>query len=237
MRHFDVVAFGATSVEHILDILHAAIHPVPADVTIATKVSRTFTGVGKTVRQAVEMEFRPMIETAMDRLGVDVLDLVYLHREDTSRENDTPTAVRETYTSLAALRDEGLIRQMGVSGATREDLKEIGLTAEPIAAVQNAFNIANQADSALVDECAADNIAYIARKPLDGLTTSEKADLLQRVADRHGATANQVAIAWALARSPSIVQIPGTATIEHLIENLAAADLVLDREDIALLSA
>jgi aryl-alcohol dehydrogenase-like predicted oxidoreductase len=136
--------------------------------------------------------------------------------------------------TLLALRDEGLIRHLGVSNVTAEQVAE-ARTIAPIACVQNLYNVAARDDDPLVDACAEAGIAYVPFFPVGGFrpVTAERLDA---IAARHGATVPQVALAWLLARSPNILPIPGTGSLAHLAENVAAADLRLTDEDLASLA-
>jgi pyridoxine 4-dehydrogenase len=147
---------------------------------------------------------------------------------------DGADSIGDRFAALAKLRGEGLIRQLGVSNVTSGQLAEARSIA-PVAAVQNRFGVLDQDDSALVDECAGAGIAYMPFFALGGGRTPLADVSLEQVAGRHGATPHQVAIAWGLARSPSIVQIPGTVSLAHLEENMAAARLTLDEADLTLL--
>ncbi|MGQ5263473.1 aldo/keto reductase [Micromonospora sp. ZYX-F-536] len=132
--------------------------------------------------------------------------------------------------ALAELREEGLIRHLGLSTVTSEQLTEAQAIA-PVVTVQNLYNLANRQDDALVDRCAAENIAFASYFPLGG-STPLQSDTLNAVADGLGASPQQVALAWLLQRSPTTVLIPGTSTLAHLRENVAAADLTLPADAI-----
>jgi pyridoxine 4-dehydrogenase len=230
-RHIDTAAFYFNGTNRANDILRKALHPYPADVTIATKVGPLRTPTGEMYGEARPDQLRPAVEQNLRELGVDVLDLVYLRVGRLAKRGADP--IGDRFTALAELRDEGLIRQLGVSNVTREQLAEARSIA-PVAAVQNRFGVLDQEDAALVDECADAGIAFMPFFALGGGHTTLAGENLQKVAERHGATVFQVAIAWGLARSPSIVQIPGTGSLAHLEENMAAARLMLDEADMAL---
>jgi pyridoxine 4-dehydrogenase len=187
---------------------------------------------GEMFGEATPDQLRPAVEENLRELGVDVLDLVYLRVGHLGTSGTDP--IGDRFTALAELRDEGLIRQLGVSNVTREQLAEARSIA-PVAAVQNRFGVLDQEDAALVDECADAGIAFMPFFALGGGHTTLAGEDLKKVAERHGATVFHVAIAWGLARSPSIVQIPGTGSLAHLEENMAAASLMLDEADMALL--
>jgi aryl-alcohol dehydrogenase-like predicted oxidoreductase len=135
---------------------------------------------------------------------------------------------------LAELRQEGLIRHLGLSAVSSAQLSEAQAIA-PVVTVQNLYNLANRGDDDLVDRCAAENIAYSAFFPLGGFTPLQS-DTLTRVAARLGATPQQVALAWLLQRSETTVLIPGTSSVAHLRENVAAVDLKLPADEVAELN-
>ena len=231
-RHIDTSAFYFVGPNHANDILREALHPYAADVSIATKVGPIRSPDGEMIGSAGPAELRAAVEQNLRELGVDVLDLVYLRVG--GFQTDPAESIGERFAALAELRAEGLIRHLGISNVGQEQLAEARAVA-PVAAVQNRFGVLDQGDSALVDACAAAGIAYTPFFALGGGHTPLADTGLRQVAERHGATAHQIAIAWGLARSPSIVQIPGTASLTHLEENMAAAQIVLDAEELALL--
>ena len=232
VRHLDTAAFYFHGPNRANDILRTALHPYPADLTIATKVGPLRNPTGELVGEATPEQLRPAVEQNLQELAVDVLDLVYLRVGRLAAAGSDP--IGDRFSALAELRDEGLIRHLGVSNVTRAQLVEARAIA-PVAAVQNRFGVLDQQHAALVDECAEVGVAFMPFFALGGGHTTLVSRHLDQVAGRHGATVFQVAIAWGLARSPSIVQIPGTASLAHLEENMAAAGLRLDQADMALL--
>jgi aryl-alcohol dehydrogenase-like predicted oxidoreductase len=225
-NHLDTAAFYRSANA----VLREALHPYPADVTIATKVGPIFDGPP---RQATPDQLRALVEENLTELGVDVLDLVYLRVGRGAPDPDD--SIGERFSVLAALRDEGLIRELGISNVTTEQLAEACGIA-PVAAVQNQFGVLDQADAALVEECADIGVAFMPFFALGGGQAELGTHDLTKIAERVGATVHQVALAWGLARSPSIVQIPGTSSLDHLAENVAAGSLQLDAGDLALLT-
>ena len=137
-----------------------------------------------------------------------------------------PGVVAEAYGVLADLAGQGLVRHLGISNATTDQIAE-ARTVAPVVCVQNRYNLAHREDDDLVDACAADGTVYVPFFPLGGFSPVQSG-ALDDVAARLGATALQVALAWLLHRSPAIALIPGTSSVEHLRDNAAAADLVLD---------
>jgi aryl-alcohol dehydrogenase-like predicted oxidoreductase len=163
---------------------------------------------------------------------VDVLDVVNL-RLSAHGTGEEPVA--EQFGALAKLQKEGLIRHLGLSEASDAQLTEVQAIA-PVVTVQNLYNVASRRDDALVDRCAAEGIGYAAYFPLGGFTPLQSA-ALDGVAARLGASPHQVALAWLLQRSPTMVLIPGTSSLAHLRENVAAADLLLPPDALAELDA
>ena len=141
----------------------------------------------------------------------------------------------EQFGVLAELQKEGLIRHLGISAASDAQLTE-AQTIAPVVTVQNLYNVVSRRDDALVDRCAAEGIAYAAYFPLGGFTPLQSATL-DGVAARLGTSPHQVALAWLLRRSPTMVLIPGTSSLAHLRENVAAADLLLAPDALAELDA
>ncbi|WP_326766896.1 oxidoreductase [Streptomyces sp. NBC_01591] len=231
-RYIDTAAFYFSDTHRANDLLREALFPYPPDVIIATKVGPLRDETGEMYAEARPDQLRGEVERNLEDLGVDTLDLVHLRVGRLG--SGVAESLGERFAVLAALREEGLIRQLGVSNVTSGQLAEARSIA-PVAAVQNRFGVLDQADAALVDECADAGIAYMPFFALGGGHTELDGENLRKVSERHGATAFQVAIAWGLARSPSIVQIPGTASLAHLEENMAAGRLTLDEDDMALL--
>src|SRR6201986_4234783 len=230
VTHIDTSDFyGPVTVN---ELIREALYPYPADLRIVTKVG---------ARRGADGSWRPSLEPAdltaqvrenLAHLGVDVLDVVNLRlsAHGTGRE-----PVAEQFGALAELQKEGLILHLGLSEASDAQLTEAQAIA-PVVTVQNLYNVASRRDDAMVDRCAAEGIAYAAYFPLGGFAPLQSA-ALDRVAARLGATPQQVALAWLLRRSPTMVLIPGTSSLAHLRENIAAADLVLPPEAVAELDA
>jgi aryl-alcohol dehydrogenase-like predicted oxidoreductase len=132
---------------------------------------------------------------------------------------------------LAELRGQGLIRHLGVSNVEPKQLAECQAIA-PVVCVQNLYNVTDRRDDAMVDECTRQGIAYVPFFPLGGFTPIQ-AEALEKVAARHGVTSRQIALAWLLHRSPAILIIPGTSSVEHLEDNLASGSIALTEDDLA----
>jgi pyridoxine 4-dehydrogenase len=226
VTHIDTSDFyGPVTVN---ELIREALHPYPADLRIVTKVGAR-RGEDGSWRTSLEPgDLKAQVRENLAHLGVDALDAVNLRlrAEGTGRES-----IAESFGALAELQKEGLIRHLGLSEASDAQLTEAQAIA-PVVTVQNLYNLATRRDDALVDRCAAEDIAYAAYFPLGGFTPLQSATL-DRVAARLGASPHQVALAWLLRRSPTMVLIPGTSSLAHLRENIAAADLVLPPEAVA----
>ena len=220
VTHIDTSDFYGPVV--VNELIREALHPYPADLRIVTKVGARRGADGSWRPSHDPADLRAQVRENLAHLGVDALDAVNLRlrAEGTGRES-----VAEPFGALAELQKEGLIRHLGLSEASDAQLTEAQAIA-PVVTVQNLYNLADRRDDALVDRCAAEGIAYAAYFPLGGFTPLQSA-ALDRVAARLGASPQQVALAWLLRRSPTMVLIPGTSSLAHLRENIAAADLVL----------
>ena len=214
------------------ELIREALYPYPADLRIVTKVG---------ARRGADGSWRPSLDPAdlkaqvrenLAHLGVDALNVVNL-RLSAHGTGEEPVA--EPFGALAELQKEGLIRHLGLSEASDTQLTEAQAIA-PVVTVQNLYNLATRRDDAMVDRCAAEGIAYAAYFPLGGFTPLQSATL-DRVAARLGVSPPQVALAWLLRRSPAMVLIPGTSSLAHLRENIAAAGLVLPPEAVTELDA
>jgi pyridoxine 4-dehydrogenase len=204
------------------ELIREALHPYPANLRIVTKVGARRGRDGSWYASQEPADLRTQVVENLEHLGLDVLDVVNLRLAGEGSGNES---LAERFGALAELREEGLIRHLGLSAASGAQLTEAQAIA-PVVTVQNLYNVASRADDALVDRCAAENIAYAAFFPLGGFTRLPSATL-SRVAERLGASAQQVALAWLLQRSATMALIPGTSSVAHLRENVAAATLVL----------
>ena len=230
VTHIDTSDFYGPVV--VNELIREALHPYPADLCIVTKVGAR-RGDDGSWRSSLEPEdLKAQVRENLAHLGVDALDAVNLRlwADGTGRES-----IAEPFGALAELQKEGLIRHLGLSEASDTQLTEAQAIA-PVVTVQNLYNLANRRDDALVDRCAAEGIAYAAYFPLGGFTPLQSA-ALDGVAARLGASPQQVALAWLLRRSPTMVLIPGTSSVVHLRENIAAAGLVLPPEAVTELDA
>ncbi|GHC05832.1 aldo/keto reductase family oxidoreductase [Streptomyces rochei] len=211
------------------ELIREALHPYPEPLFIATKVGATRDAQGGWPTARRPEDLRKQVHENLGSLGVDTLDLVNLRMGDA--QGPRPGSIAEAFETLVDLRQEGLIRHLGVSNVTAEQVAEARSIA-PIVCVQNMYNLAHRHDDDLVDHLAADGIAYVPFFPLGGFTPLQS-EALSRVANRLGTTPMSVALAWLLRRSPNILLIPGTSSLAHLRENVAGAGLSLSDEDVA----
>lgn len=230
ITHIDTSDFYGPFV--VNELIREALHPYPADLHIVTKVG---------ARRGPDGSWRPSYEPAdlraqvlenLDHLGLEVLDVVNLRFAE---DGTGAELIAEQFGALADLRKEGLIRHLGLSAASGAQLTQAQGIA-PVVTVQNLYNVANRADDALVDRCAAEHIAYAAFFPLGGFSRLQSATL-DAVAGRLGASPHQIALAWLLQRSPTTALIPGTSSVAHLRDNVAAANLSLPADSITELDA
>ncbi len=213
------------------ELIRETLHPYPAGLRIVTKVGAR-RGPDKSWPAALSRdELVRAVHDNLEHLGLDALDLVNLRMAD-SRE---AAAIAGPFSVLAALQHEGLIRHLGVSNVSAEQVAAARAIA-PVVTVQNFYNLAVRADDALVDQCAEQGIAFVPFFPLGGFRPLQSG-VLDEVAASLGISRMQVALAWLLQRSPTILLIPGTSSAAHLQENAAAAGVELPGEAIAALNA
>ncbi|MDN8286312.1 oxidoreductase [Acinetobacter baumannii] len=214
------------------DLIRDALHPYPPSLVIATKVGVVFNEDGSH-RTATGQDMRQLIEENLKSLGLDSLDLVYLR----IGEMTVPygESIAERFEALAKLRQEGLIRHLGLSNIDHAHLAE-AQTIAPVTAVQNHFSITNRKDMDLLNICTNNKIAFCPFFPLGGGMNNIDNDQLTLIAAKHGATTTQIALAWLLALSPVMLAIPGTGSLEHLEENMASMNIQLANEDLAELN-
>lgn len=215
------------------EIIKQALHPYPDSLHIVTKVGALRDSAGGWPQALAPAQLRQAVRDNIDRLGLDALDVVNLRVG--GLESATPGSIAEPFGVLAELQQDGLIRHLGLSTVTGEQVAEAQSIA-PVVCVQNFYNLAHRGDDDLVDSLSAQGIAYVPYFPLGGFSPLQ-ADELGLVARRLGTTAMAVALAWLLQRSPNILLIPGTSSVAHLRENVASADLTLSEADLAELDA
>ncbi len=227
ITHIDTADFYGPHVTN--EIIKEALHPYPADLHIVTKVGARRDADGSWFPALSPDDLTRAVHENLAHLGLDVLDVVNLRVS----AGGTPTdeSLAEPFTALADLRQQGLIRHLGVSNVSAAQLTEAQSIA-PVVTVQNLYNLAQRQDDGLVERCARDGIAFAPFFPLGGFSPLQS-DALDRVATRLDASAQQVALAWLLQRSSTIVLIPGTSSVAHLRENVAAAALALPADAVS----
>ena len=214
-------------------VIREALHPYPVDLHIVTKVGAERDANGGWPTALAPGQLRAQVEENLRDLGVDAMDVVNL-RNPGQRGPETGS-IAGPFTALAELRQEGLIRHLGVSNVTAGQVAEAQSIA-PVVCVQNHYNIASRGDDDLIGSLAGQGIAYVPFFPLGGFSPLQSRTL-DGVAARLGAAPMTVALAWLLHRSPNILLIPGTSSVAHLRENIAAADLTLPADALAELDA
>jgi pyridoxine 4-dehydrogenase len=201
-------------------LIRKALHPYPKGLVIATKAGLTRQGPNRWAPVGRAEYLRQQVELSLRHLGVERIDLLQLHRIDPK------VPVAESVGELAKLQKEGKIRHLGLSEVSIAQLEEAQKTA-PISSVQNQFNLSNRSSEPLLDYAAKHGIAFIPWYPLATGALARPGSPLMKLAEQHGASPSQLALAWLLRRSPASLPIPGTASVKHLEENVAAAQLRL----------
>ncbi|WP_285042280.1 aldo/keto reductase [Plantibacter sp. LMC-P-059a] len=210
-------------------LLREALHPYD-DIVIATKVGQTRQGPGEWTPTGVPAYLRQQVELGLRRLAVDRIDLLQLHRID-------PTVPFEDQIGeLRKLQDEGKIRHIGLSQVSVADV-EAAQQIAPIASIQNLYNLTDRSSEDLLDWSTEHGVAFIPWFPLATGALSKQDGPLTQLAERHDATPSQLALAWLLKRSPVMLPIPGTSSVEHLEDNLQGATIELTDDEFEELSA
>ena len=231
ITHIDTSDFYGPYVTN--QLIKEALHPYPADLRIVTKIGNRRDDKGNWPKALAPDELRQAVQDNLDHLGVDALDVVNLRVGGLNAPE--PGSLAEPFGVLAEMQQQGLIKHLGVSTVSAEQIAEAQAIA-PIVCVQNFYNIANRTDDALIDSLAAQGIAYVPYFPLGGFSPLQS-DTLSSVAGRLDATPMAVALAWLLQRSPNILLIPGTSSVAHLQENVAGAALHLPEDAVTELNA
>ncbi|RYX98248.1 MAG: aldo/keto reductase family oxidoreductase [Comamonadaceae bacterium] len=228
--HIDTSDFYGPHITN--QLIRQALHPYASDLTLVTKIGAMRGEDASWLPAFSAAELGQAVHDNLRNLGLDVLEVVNL-RIMFDVHGPAEGSIEEPLTALAELQRQGLVRHIGLSNVTRTQVAE-GRRIAGIACVQNQYNLAYRGDDALIDELAADGIAYVPFFPLGGFTPLQST-ALSEVASQLGATPMQVALAWLLQRSPNILLIPGTSSVAHLHENLAAASLQIPPDALAAL--
>ncbi len=237
----EAVALGITHIDtsdfygpHVTNqIIKEALHPYPETLRIVTKVGARRDAEGGWPKALSPDELRQAVYDNLENLGLEALDVVNLRVGGFN--SATPGSLAEPFAALAKMQQEGLIKHLGVSNVSPDQVAEAQSIA-PVVCVQNFYNVAHRVDDALVDALAGQGIAFVPYFPLGGFTSLQSASLSE-VAAELGASPMTVAIAWLLQRSPNILLIPGTSSVAHLRDNAAAVNLKLPAEAVETLNA
>jgi pyridoxine 4-dehydrogenase len=228
VNHIDTSDFYGPHVTN--QTIKQALSPYAAGLVIVTKIGARRPPDGSWVPALSPEELTSAVHDNLRNLGLEALDIVNFRRMGSGHGLEEGSIAAEV-TVLAGLKRQGLIRHIGLSNVTATQVAEAQTITE-IVCVQNNYNLANREDDALIDDLATRGIAYVPYFPLGGFTPLQSSTLTS-VAQRLGATPMQVALAWLLHRSPNILLIPGTSSVAHLRENLAAGELTLTADVIA----
>ncbi|HVP85425.1 MAG TPA: aldo/keto reductase family oxidoreductase [Rhizomicrobium sp.] len=215
-------------------LIREALHPYPKDLVIVSKLGAKRGEDASWLPAFSPAELTSAVHDNLRHLGIDALDIVNLRIMGKIHE-PSEGSIEPLFATMAELQRQGLIRHIGLSNVTSKQVAEARNIAD-VVCVQNHYNLVHRHDDALVDELAASGIAYVPFFPLGGFS-SLQSSALSSVAARLGATPMQVALAWLLQRSPNMLLIPGTSSLAHLRENLAAAELKLSPDVLAELNA
>jgi pyridoxine 4-dehydrogenase len=232
VNHIDTAQFYGPDVAN--ELIHAALHPYPDDLVLVSKVGAARDDKGQWLGAQRPEELRAGVEANLASLAVAQIPVVNLRRHP---ESDVP--FDEQIEAMIALRDEGLIGGIGLSNVDLAQYRQARARTQ-VACVQNAYNLADRSDQAVFDACREEAVPYVPFFPLGSAFHPENpvlgAPAVKEAASRLAATPSQVALAWLLAQAPTVLLIPGTSSLAHLEENLAAGDLVLDDETLTSLS-
>jgi aryl-alcohol dehydrogenase-like predicted oxidoreductase len=209
------------------ELIAETLHPYPDELVIATKGGLVRPGPGKWEADGRPEHLREACEGSLRRLKLEQIPLYQLHRPDPK----VPLA--ESIGALVQLKQEGKIRHIGVSNFDERQLRE-AMRLTPVVSVQNRYNLADRGSDPVIDVCDQEGLVFLPWAPIQGI---DKMPAVLAAAESHGVTPRQIALAWLLARSPSILLIPGTSSMAHLEENVAAESITLTEQDRAELDA
>jgi aryl-alcohol dehydrogenase-like predicted oxidoreductase len=232
VNHIDTSDFYGPHVTN--QLIREALHPYPEDLVIVTKIGARRGEDASWLPAFSRDELTSAVHDNLRNLGVDVLDVVNL-RAMFNPHGPAEGSVEAPLSVLADLQRQGLVRHIGLSNVTATQVRE-GQRICDIVCVQNHYNLVHRRNDRLIDDLARAGIAYVPFFPLGGFTPLQS-DTLSAVARRLGATPMQVALAWLLRRAPNVLLIPGTSSVAHLKENLAAAELHLPDDALTALDA
>ena len=231
VNHIDTSDFYGPHVTN--QLIREALHPYPADLVIVTKVGARRGADKSWIPALSRLELIDGIHDNLKNLGLDILDVVNLRVGGIAEPSEGSS--EEPLTVLTELKRQGLIRHIGLSNITAKQLAQAQSITE-IVCIQNFYNVAHRNDDDFIDDLAGQSVAYVPFFPLGGFTPLQSS-LLDAVAAKLQATPMQVALAWLLRRAPNILLIPGTSSLAHLRENLAAAEMNLPDEAIHQLNS
>jgi len=207
-------------------LIAEALHPYPDDLVIATKGGLTRSGPNQWDSDGRPEHLRQACEGSLARLKTDRITLYQFHRPDPK------VPLEDSLGEIVKMKDEGKIRHIGICNVTEAELHR-AQRVTPIVSVQNRYNVADRTSESMVDLCEQEQMAFLPWAPILDI---ENNGVAAEIAKRHGATPRQVVLAWMLARSPSMLPIPGTGTVDHLEENVGAAGIELDGHEVEALS-
>jgi aryl-alcohol dehydrogenase-like predicted oxidoreductase len=207
-------------------LIAEALHPYPEDLVIATKGGFARPGPGQWTPNGHPDHLREACDGSLRRLRLEQIPLYQLHRPDPK------VPLEDSIGALVELQQQGKFRHIGLSNVSERQLR-LAQRLTPIVSIQNRYNVADRGSDALVDLCAQEGMAFLPWAPIQDFARHRA---LGEIAERHGATPTQVVLAWLLARSPAMLPIPGTSSVEHLEENVAAAGIELSADEVATLS-
>ena len=230
--HLDTSDFYGPHITN--ELIREALHPYPANLVIVTKIGARRGADGSWTAAMSAAELQQAVHDNLRNLGLDVLEVVNL-RSMLGTHGPVEGSLEEPLSALAELQQQGLVRHIGLSNVTATQIQE-GRRIAAIVCVQNQYNLVHRHDDALIDKLAAAGTAYVPFFPLGGFTPLQS-EVLSHVAQVLHASPMQVALAWLLQRSPNILLIPGTSSVKHLHQNLAAAQITLPDEFVTRLEA
>jgi aryl-alcohol dehydrogenase-like predicted oxidoreductase len=203
-------------------LIAEALSPYPDDLVIATKGGLERTGPGRWPANGRPEHLKQACEGSLRRLRLEQIALYQLHRPDP----DVP--YEESVGALVELKDQGKIRHVGVSNVSEDQLRH-AQQLTPVVSIQNRYNVTDRGSESIIDLCEQEHLTFLPWAPIQGV---DDVSLVADIGRRHGATPRQVVLAWMLARSPAVLVIPGTGTLSHLEDNVAAAGLELSNDEV-----